>query len=49
MQIDLAKGQSVIITILERKSVGLDEYGDYELKGQPRRRGKNKREKKMLK
>ena len=43
MQIDLAKGQSVIITILERKSVGLDEYGDYELKGQPRRR-KNKRE-----
>eukprot|EP00439_Symbiodinium_sp_Y106_P071004 s3839_g12.t1 len=28
--IDLAKEHSVIITILERKSVGLDEYGDYE-------------------
>ena len=30
VQIDLAKERSVIITILERKSVGLDEYGDYE-------------------
>ena len=30
MQIDLAKEKSVVITILERKSVGLDEYGDYE-------------------
>ena len=45
MQIDLAKGQSVIITILERKSVGLDEYGDYE---RPiKKKGKNKRKKKM--
>ena len=30
VHIDLAKEYSVIITILERKSVGLDEYGDYE-------------------
>ena len=30
VHIDLAKEHSVIITILERKSVGLDEYGDYE-------------------
>ena len=30
VHIDLAKEYSVIITILERRSVGLDEYGDYE-------------------
>ena len=28
VQIDLAKEKSVVITILERKSLGLDEYGD---------------------
>ena len=37
VQIDLAKENSVIITILERKSVGLEEYGDYERPKKKRR------------
>ena len=39
VQIDLAKENSVIITSLERKSVGLEEYGMEIMKGQ-RRNGK---------
>ena len=37
VQIDLAKENSMIITILERKSVGLEEYGDYDRPKKKRR------------
>ena len=51
VQIELAKENSVIITILERKSVGLEEYGDYE---RPKSRDekskkRQRRKRKMLK
>ena len=46
VQIDLAKENSVIITILERKSVGLDEYGDYERPKKKRREVQGEQEEK---
>ena len=46
VQIDLAKENSVIITILERKSVGLDEYGDYERPKKERREVQGEKEEK---
>eukprot|EP00439_Symbiodinium_sp_Y106_P035288 s5452_g4.t1 len=44
VHIDLAKEHSVIITILERKSVGLDEYGDYERPVKKKRKGQEREE-----
>ena len=46
VRIDLVKEHSVIITILERKSVGLEEYGDYERPQKKRKEVEKEKEEK---